>query len=118
MRFSYRLILSLIVALPAISLVFATYQAGAEMQALKDDVQLHALELAEGQQRSAEARLERGSQPELQALVDRFQNHERLCGVAVFDAHGQPVAATAGLASRVLSPPSTILKALRQGKGE
>src|ERR1700692_1091261 len=113
MRFSYRLILSLIVALTAISLVFATYQAGAEMQALKDDIQLHALELAEGQQRSAESRLERGSQPEVQALVDRFQNHERLSGVAIFDAHGQPVATTPSLASRLVSPPSAISRALR-----
>jgi alpha,alpha-trehalose-phosphate synthase [UDP-forming] len=118
MRFSYRLILSLIVALTAISLVFATYQAGAEMQALRDDVQLHALELAEGQQRSAQSRLERGSQSDLQALVDRFQNHERLAGVAVFDTHGQAVAVTPGLATRLLSPPGAITQALQQGRGE
>src|SRR5579859_3601934 len=108
MRLSYRLILSLIAGMTAISMILATYQAGVEMQALRDDVARHALEVADSQQAQAETLLARGSHEELQAFVDRFQNHERLAGVALFDAKGQPVALTSGLASLFHTTPSKI----------
>src|SRR5260370_33784220 len=99
MRLSYRLIVSLIVGMTAVSLLFALYQAGVEMQALREEVQRQALLLAESQQRSVESLIESGSYRELQAVVDRFQNHERLSGAAVYDAAGKSVAATPGLAA-------------------
>src|SRR3984893_19445082 len=105
MRLSYRLILSLIAGVTAVSLVFVMYQTGAEMQALKDDVERRALVLAESEQASVDTLLQDGSTQRLQAVVDRFRNRGQLAGVAVYDAKGQPVAITSGLASRLTTPP-------------
>src|SRR6202049_4264093 len=112
MRLSYRLILSLIVGMTAVSLVFVMYQTGAEMQALQDDVERRALVLAESEQAPVETLLQDGSTQQLQAVVDRFRNHEQLTGVAVYDAKGQPVAMTSGLASRLATTPNSVEQAL------
>ena len=117
MRLSYRLILSLIVGVTAVSFVFVMYQTGADMQALKDDVERRALVLAESEQAPVEALLQSGSTRELQAVVDRFRNHEQLTGVAVYDAKGQPVAITSGLAARLAATPQTVALALQGGWG-
>jgi trehalose-6-phosphate synthase len=117
MRLSYRLILSLIIGVTAVSLVFVMYQTGAEMQALKDDVERRALVLAESEQTPVETLLQSGSTHELQAVVDRFKNHEQLAGVAVYDAKGQPVAITSGLASRLAATPKAVGLALQGGSG-
>ena len=117
MRLSYRLILSLIIGVTAVSLVFVMYQTGAEMQALKDDVERRALVLAESEQTPVETLLQSGSTNELQAAVDRFRNHEQLAGVAVYDAKAQPVAITSGLASRLSATPKAVEQALEGGSG-
>jgi alpha,alpha-trehalose-phosphate synthase [UDP-forming] len=117
MRLSYRLILSLIVGVTAVSLVFVMYQTGAEMQALKDDVERRALVLAESEQAPVEALLQNGSAHELQVVVDRFRNHEQLTGVAVYDAKGQPVAITSGLTSLLAATPKAVALALQGGWG-
>src|SRR5713226_8476656 len=105
MRLSYRLIVSLIAGMTAVSLLFAMYQAEAEMRTLRDEVQRQGLLLAESQQRSVEPLLARGSYGDLQAVVDRFQNHERLAGVAVYDASGKAVAITPGPAAQLSAVP-------------
>src|SRR5258708_16083923 len=112
MRLSYRLIVSLIVGMTAVSLLFALYQAGVEMQALREEVQRQALLLAESQQRSVEPLIESGSYRELQAVVDRFQNHERLSGAAVYNATGKPVAVTPRLPPPLSPPPPPLPLAL------
>ncbi len=120
MRLSYRLILSLIAGITAVSLVFALYQGRLEMRSLKDEVQRQALILAESQQKLVEPLVESASYGDLQTVVDRFQNHERLAGVAVYDAHGQPLAITAGLASRLSSTPTAVRLSIQgqSGRGE
>src|SRR5215471_365821 len=117
MRLSYRLILSLIIGVTAVSLVFVMYQTGAEMQAMKDDVERRALVLAESEQNPVETLLQSGSTHELQAVVDRFRNHEQLAGVAVYDAKDQPVAITSSLAARLSAAPRAVHLALETGSG-
>jgi trehalose 6-phosphate synthase len=115
MRLSFRLILSLIVGVTAVSLGFAIYQAQSEVHAQRDDVQRHALTLAEGLERSVEPLLLVGAPSDLQALVDRFQNHERLAGVAVYDVSGRPLAITAGLAEPLRRAPTAVTEAIAKG---
>jgi trehalose-6-phosphate synthase len=117
MRLSQRLILSLVGGVTAVSLVVAMYQAGAEMHALRDDVQRHALILAESQQRSAETLLKTGSTSDLQTMVDKFQNDERVAGVAVYDVNGHPLAITSGLASRLRGTPAVVTQAMQGSWG-
>jgi len=93
-----RLMLCLLGGVAVVSMVFALYQAASEMHAMREDVQRQALVLAESQQKSAEQVLQGGSPGELQAFADQFQNHERLADVAIYDAKGQPLAVTPGLA--------------------
>ncbi|HLK66948.1 MAG TPA: trehalose-6-phosphate synthase [Bryobacteraceae bacterium] len=116
MRLSFRLILSLIAGVTAVSLGFAIYQAQAEVHAQREDVRMHAMTLAEGLERSVEPLLLVGSPSDLQALVDRFQNHERLAGVAVYDVNGNPLAITAGLAVSLRQAPAPVIEALANGK--
>src|SRR5580704_11426716 len=115
MRLSFRLIWSLIVGVRAVSLGFAIYQAQSEVHAQRDDVQRHALTLAEGLEHSVEPLLLVGPPRDLQALVDRFQNHERLAGVAVYDGMGKPLAITAGLASPLRKAPDAVTEAIEKG---
>jgi trehalose 6-phosphate synthase len=117
MRLSYRLILSLIIGVTAVSLVFVMYQTGTEMQALKDDVERRALVLAESEQAPVEALLQNGATRQLQVVVDRFRNRGQLTGAAVYDAKGQPVAITSGLALRLAAAPKAVELALRGGWG-
>ncbi|MBZ5623720.1 MAG: trehalose-6-phosphate synthase [Acidobacteriia bacterium] len=109
--------MSLIAGVTAVSLGFAIYQAQAEVRIQRDDLQRHALTLAEGLERSVEPLLLVGPPRDLQALVDRFQNHERLAGVAVYDLRGTPLAITAGLASPLRSTPSAVTQAILKGRG-
>jgi len=115
MRLSFRLILSLIAGVTAVSLGFAIYQAQAQVRAQRDDVQRHALTLAEGLEHSVGPLLLVGAPHNLQSLVDGFQNHERLAGVAVYDVSGNPLAITAGLASPLRKAPAVVTESIEKG---
>jgi len=115
MHLGRRLMLSLFGAVAVVSMAFALYQVVAETHALKDEVQRQALVLAESQQAPAEQALQHGSPADLQALVNQFQNHERMAGVAIYDANGQPLAITSGLASRLTGTPPVVARAMREG---
>jgi len=113
MYLGLELMLSLLGGVAVASMVFALYQAASEMHAMREEVQRQALVLVEGQQKSAEQVLQGGSSCELQAFADQFQNHERLAGVAIYDAKGQSVAVTPGLANRLAGTPLAVARATR-----
>ena len=112
MHLSGRLMLSLFRGVAAITTVFAIYQAEAEMHGLTEQVQRQALVLVESQRKPVAQMLARGSSVDLQALTDQFQKHARLAGMAVYDAHGKPVAITSGLASRLAATPAAVTRAI------
>ncbi|MGA2590209.1 MAG: trehalose-6-phosphate synthase [Bryobacteraceae bacterium] len=116
MHLGRRLMFSLLGGVAVVSLVFALYQAMAEMHAMREEIQRQALVLAESQQKPAEQMLQSGSPSELQAFVDQFQNHERLAGVAIYDAKGQPLAITRGLASPLAGTPLAVVRATTEGQ--
>lgn len=110
MRLSLRLNLSLIVAVTVVSLAIALYQTQSETRALKRDLERHALELAEGLERSASRLLAADNLHELQRLVNQFQNRERLAGIAIYDLDGKPLATTADLAKRLGGPAKPVTR--------
>jgi alpha,alpha-trehalose-phosphate synthase [UDP-forming] len=117
MHLSRRLMLSLFGGVAVVSMLFALYQAAAEMHAMRSEVQRQATVLAESQQKAAEQALQDGSPGEMQALVAQFQNHERMAGVALYGANAQALAMTPGLAPRLENPaasPPTVIRALRE----
>jgi trehalose-6-phosphate synthase len=97
-------------------MLFAIYQANEETRALKDAIERQAEVLAESQEVPVEELLNAGSSGTLQSLVDRFQFHNRLAGMAVYDAHVRPVAVTSGLASRLAATPAVVVEAVRTGR--
>ncbi len=115
MHLDRRLMLSLFGAVAMVSMGFALYQVLAEMHALKETVERQALVLAESQRGPAEKALQQGSSDQLQALVDQFQNHERMAGVAVYNEKGQPLAITSGLELRLSETPAAVTHVLRDG---
>src|SRR5712692_6006252 len=120
MRLSVRLNLSLVAGVTIVSLGIALYQTQSETRALKRDLERHAVELAESLEKSAAPLLASHSLGELQQMVDRFQNHERLAGVAIYDPEGRPIAITSELATRLASGPSPVapIKWRDGGSGE
>jgi len=105
MRLTYRLSSALISAVAVVSLAFAFFQTRADTLGLRRDLQNHAQVLAESLVRSAEPLVARHANRELQRLVDRFKDREQIAGISVYDAGGNPLAITSGLARRVEQNP-------------
>jgi len=106
MPLTHRLSASLISAVGIVSLSFAFFQTRADTRGLRRDLENHAQVLAESLARSAEPLVERHANRELQRLVDRFKDRERISGVSVYDAGGKPLAITSGFTPRVLKDPA------------
>ena len=115
MHLSYRLI-ALLGGAAAVSIGFATYQAAVETETLKGEVRRQARVLAESQERPVEQMMQSGLPHDLQAFVDRFQHHERLKGMAVYNAAGEPLSITKGLESRFDGTPAAVQRALHSGQ--
>lgn len=118
MRITLRLIVSLILVVALGALSFAYFQVRAEKRALRRELERRAEVLAASLAHSANLLLEKGSRKELQSLVDRFGNGDRLAGVVVYDREGQPLARTSGFAAHLATPPEAVLLATKQNKGE
>jgi alpha,alpha-trehalose-phosphate synthase [UDP-forming] len=106
MPLTHRLIASLISGVAVVSLGFAFFQTRADTRGLRRDLENHAQVLAESLGRSAEPLIARHANRELQRLVDRFKDRERISGVSVYDAGGKPLAITSGFTPRVLKDPA------------
>jgi len=119
MYLSRRLMLSLLGGVAVVSLIFALYQAAAEMHALRVEVERQAVVLAESQQKAAQQAIESGWPNEIQALVGQFQNHAQMAGLTIYGANGQALAMTPGLANRLGSDanatPPAVTRAMQSG---
>jgi trehalose 6-phosphate synthase len=111
MRLSLRLNLSLILGVALVSLGSAFYQTASEQLSLRRDLERQAQTLAISLEKSAEPIIEsQSSRATLQQLVDRFQNQQRLIGVAVYDPDGMPEAVSSNLESRLSGSPDSVQK--------
>jgi len=115
-RLSIRLNLALILGVGLISAIFALYQAQTETSGLRRDLDRQAGLLAESLEKSATPLVAARSMRELQRLIDRFQNRERIAGVAIYDAQNQPLAMTPDLAARLQTRPESVDRATGLGE--
>src|SRR5438445_12051457 len=111
MRLSVRLNFSLVAGVTLVSLAIALYQAQSETHSLKRDLEHQAALLADSLEKSAAPLVASQSGRQLKWLVDRFQNDKRLSGVAIFNAEGEPLAISAGLAERIGHAPRPMARA-------
>src|SRR5271154_3711534 len=117
MRLSFRLILSLIFAVTLVSVLFALYQVQADRRARRNDLEKRAQLMAESLQETVQPLVAKGAHGNLQRLVDRFGNRERMEGVAIYNSDGQPVLMTSNLAARLGSHLPPLNKTVFQGNG-
>ena len=117
MRLSVRLNFSLILGVTIVSLGLALYQTRSEERGLRQELERQALVVAESLEKSVAPLIAGHSFRELQRLVDRFQNHEQLAGVAIYDTKGRPLAITSDLASRLPASPASVARATEDDSG-
>ncbi|HEY5593994.1 MAG TPA: hypothetical protein VIL61_02405, partial [Nitrospiria bacterium] len=101
MRISLRLIFSLVIVITLAVSLFAFLQVRQEKARLNEELGRRAGILAESLQETIEPLLEKGPSKNLQRIVEKFGNRERLSGVAVYDAQGMPLAVTQSLSSHL-----------------
>ena len=116
MRMGMRLAFWLIAGITCVSLLFAVYQVEMEYQGRRNELKRRAELLAESLQEAVERLQGDGSQAELQRIVERFSNRERLVGIAIYDENAAPIAMTANLAAKVEGHISAIEQAAFRGK--
>ena len=117
MRITFRLILVLFIAVAVVSLIFARNQVKYQKERLRSDLELRADVLAHSLQEMIEPILATGSTQDLEGIVERFGNRERLAGVAIYDVHGNVIAITSGLSGRLKREPASALSAVTHDKG-
>jgi trehalose 6-phosphate synthase len=108
MRISLRLIVSLIVGVSLVAVAFAYYEVQAQKRGLRSELGKRAEILAESLEETIVPLLEKKSRKDLQRIVERFGNRERLAGVVVYDAAGSALAVSPGLAARVTNIPPVV----------
>jgi trehalose 6-phosphate synthase len=122
MRLSYRITALLVAGIALITFIVSRYQIATEEEGLKTDLERRAELLAESLQEIVEPLLDRNDRRQLQAVVERFGNRERLAGVAVYAADGRRVAVSSNFRMRYdYTPPESLFSAEsapRSGYGE
>jgi alpha,alpha-trehalose-phosphate synthase [UDP-forming] len=116
MRMSFRLIVSLVLAITLVSLLFAVYQVETENRSKRNELERRAQILAENLQETVEPLLEKGPQEQLRPIVEKFASRERLAGVVVYSGEGQPVLMTSDLAKWFGPKMPPLHRAVLQGK--
>ena len=117
MKLSLRLIPILAVAITIVTFIVARNQVRSEKRGLRADLERRAEVLAESLQETMEPVLQRGSVNQLQRIVERFGNRERLAGVAVYDETGKILAVSSKLGSHADKPSSLFAQVKEQDQG-
>jgi len=111
MRTTLKIVLPLIISVVVVSLLFAGYQVRKQRKSLRNELSGHAVSLGDGLQDSIENLPDRNLEKNLQKLVDRFGQRERLKGVVVYDVDGKLLAASAGLPPTLQTRPPAAMRA-------
>lgn len=110
-----RLILCLVAVVGAVAAAAAVLQVRSERNVQESELFRRSQLLAESLREAVEPLLLLGSTRELQRLVERFGDRERLAGVAVYGTDGSAVAVTSSLSPLPPGYPAAVSKALDSG---
>jgi trehalose-6-phosphate synthase len=117
MKLSLRLILFLVLGITLVTFLVARNQVRSEERGLRTDLERRAAVLAESLQEIVEPVLDRGSHDQLQRIVDRFGNRERLVGVVIYGARGEVLAESSTLTDRFDPPPVPLDRVWNESSG-
>jgi trehalose-6-phosphate synthase len=120
MKFSLRLISSLVFSICVVTFVVAYNQVRDEKSGLRADMARRAEILTESLQGTIEPALQTNSLNQLRRIVERFDDRQHLAGVAVYNRGGTLVEASAKLRYQAEVPPNVVSEsqATDQGAGE
>jgi trehalose 6-phosphate synthase len=116
-RITFRLIISLIVGVTVVAFIFAYLQVKEEKQRMRDELEKRAEVVAESLAETVAPLVEKRSTKDLERIVERFGNRERLAGIVVYDRDGGALAVTSGLDRRLSTPPVPVQQALARDAG-
>ncbi len=91
----------IIVIVTSIVVAFTLTQVQQEEQRLKDGLEQRSLLLAESLKETVQPNFINKSDQQLQKLVDRFEDKQRLAGMAIYDNKGDTIATSSSLISNV-----------------
>jgi trehalose 6-phosphate synthase len=114
MRITLRLILALVVTVTAVAALSAYFQVEQERSHLNNEMERRSRLLAESLQESVQPAIQAGTPENLQRLVEKFGNSERVSGTAIYDAEGHALAATEKLASELAFVPGLVGRVLNR----
>lgn len=97
MKWILRIVLSITFVIALVAAAFSFWQANQENIRLKTELERRASLIADGLSESIAPLLERNSQDQLERLLNRFSNRERVLGAAVYDLQGRLIRASTGL---------------------
>ena len=115
---SLRLIIALVVGITSVSLLSSYYSMQMEEGQQRRDLERRAEVLGESISANVEHSLEKGSQKELQRLVERFGHRGHLSGIGVYDTSGNLAAVTPGLTDLVSSQRDFVSSAVQDNHEE
>lgn len=107
-------ILVIILIITLIVIAFTTSQVYYEDQRLKSDLELRSTLLADSLKESVEPNFINKSDQQLQYLVNKFENEERLVGMNIYDNKANPVATSSSLTSEIPKARQTASDAMDQ----
>ncbi|MCG3205589.1 MAG: hypothetical protein KCHDKBKB_02311 [Elusimicrobia bacterium] len=114
MKITIRLITSIVFAIVLVAFTFTFFQVRREKNILINELDRRALLLSESLQESIEPLVAAQKSTELDRLVERFGNRERLVGVAVYDAESHITAMTKSLIDSMTDPPPEVRRVIDQ----
>lgn len=118
MRVSLRLIILLIMAIAAVSLVFAAYQVRTENRLKRQELDRRSQILVESLRETIELLPQSSSEPRLRRIVEEFGSRELVAGIAIYNAEGKAVLITPGLEARLTGNLPTPNRNLTRTSGE
>lgn len=118
MRISQRLIASMVLAVSAVTFLFARAQVRQQKQALRDELSLRAEVLADSLEEMMQAGLAEGSYPRsAQRIVNRFEKRGGVLGIGLYDSSGLLRMSSEGLDRTQIASPPAVLSVLHDRKG-
>jgi trehalose 6-phosphate synthase len=114
MKITFRLIVSLVLAIATVAFGFTYYQVNVEQQRLLAELSRRAILMGNSLNDVLAPPVQANAQSKLRRIVERFGDRERLQGIAVIDLQGNIVVSTAELRSKLKEPVPQAVSALAE----